>query len=99
VYLNTPVVEYFDYYGLPPFIVTFKALLLATEKAVHNPHVYQDLNTEVCGKYCVYYLHQRHSSGKTARDWILPWKGTSLQLDHYEKQWFKEAFRKHRTQK
>jgi hypothetical protein len=32
VYLNTPVVEYFDSYGLPPLIVTFKTLLLATEE-------------------------------------------------------------------
>jgi hypothetical protein len=30
VYLNTPVVEYFDSYGLPP--MTFKTLLLATGK-------------------------------------------------------------------
>jgi hypothetical protein len=80
VYLNSPVVEYH------PCIVTFKTLLLATENLFITQHVYQDLNTDVCGQYCVYYLHQRHRSGKSARDWILPWKGTSLQRDHYVEQ-------------
>jgi hypothetical protein len=32
MYVTSPVVEYFDSYGLPPFIVTFKTLLVATEK-------------------------------------------------------------------
>jgi hypothetical protein len=68
-------------------------------KALPNPHVYQDLNTDVCGQYCVYYLHQRNRSGKTVQDLILPWKGTSLQRDHYVEQWFKETFRKPRTHK
>jgi hypothetical protein len=86
VYLNIPVVKYLDSYGLPP-------------AHLYNPHVYQDLNTDVCGQYCVYYLQQRYRSGKTVRDWILPWKGTSLQRDPYVEQWFKDTFRKPRTHK
>jgi hypothetical protein len=37
VYLNSPVVEYLDSYGLPLPIVTFKTLLLATEKLFITP--------------------------------------------------------------
>jgi hypothetical protein len=97
VYLNSPVVEYFDSYGLAPMHRDIQDFIARHGKGVHNPHVYQDLNTDVCGQYCVYYLHQRHRSGKTVRDWILPWKGTSLQRDHYVDQWFKETFRKPRN--
>jgi hypothetical protein len=32
LYVTSPVVEYFDSYGLPPFIVTFKTLFVATGK-------------------------------------------------------------------
>jgi hypothetical protein len=32
LYVTNAVVEYFDSYGLPPFIVTFKTLLVATGK-------------------------------------------------------------------
>jgi hypothetical protein len=32
LYVTSPVVEYFDSYGFPPFIVTFKTLFVATGK-------------------------------------------------------------------
>jgi hypothetical protein len=60
VYLYNPVVEYVDSYGLPPIHRDIQDFICRHEKPVHNPHVYQDLNTEVCGQYCVYYLRQRH---------------------------------------
>ena len=65
VYLNSPVVEYFDSYGLPPMHRDIQDFIARHGKPMHNPHVYQDLETDVCGQYCVYYLHQRHRSGKT----------------------------------
>ena len=97
LYVTSPVVEYFDSYGLPPLHRDIQDFIRRHGEGIHNPHVYQDLNTDVCGQYCVYYLHQRHKGGKTVRDWILPWKDTSLQRDHYVDQWFNETFRKPRT--
>ena len=99
LYVTSPVVEYFDSYGLPPLHRDIQDFIRRHGEGIHNPHVYQDLNTDVCGQYCVYYLHQRHKGGKTVRDWILPWKGTSLQRDRYVQDWFKETFRKPRTHK
>ena len=68
VYLNSPVVEYFDSYGLAPMHRDIQDFIVRHGKGVHNPHVYQALSTKVCGQYCVYYLHQRHRGGKTVRD-------------------------------
>lgn len=100
VYLNTPVIEYFDSYGLPPAHRDIQDFIRRHgDRWMYNMHCYQALDTDVCGQYCVYYLHHRHRSGKTVRDWILPWKGTPLQRDHYVGQWFKETFRKPRTRK
>ena len=47
VYLNSPVVEYFDSYGLPPMHRDIQDFIARHGKGVHNPHVYQDLNTDV----------------------------------------------------
>ena len=100
MYLNSPILEYFDSYGLPPNHPDLKDFIQRqSHKQIHNPHCYQALDTDVCGQYCVYYLHHRHRGRKTVQDWILPFRGTDKQRDRYVAQWFKETFRKPCTHK
>ena len=98
LYLSSPTVEYFDSYGLPPTHKDIQDFIQRHgETWTHNTHCYQDLNTDVCGQYCVYFLHQRHRHRSTVQEWLLPWKGTALQRDPFVADWFKETFRKPRT--
>jgi hypothetical protein len=59
LYMTSSIVEYFDSYGLPPLHRDIQDFIDRHGEGIHNPHVYQDLNTDVCDQYCVYYLHQR----------------------------------------
>ena len=66
LYVNSPLVDYFDSYGMPPLhreIVQFMEQHATREMS--NPCRYQDWNTSVCGQYCVYYLLQRQKRKKT----------------------------------
>jgi len=46
--------EYFDSYGLPPI---GPAMIYPITS--YNPYCLQDLDTNVCGEYCVYFLMKR----------------------------------------
>jgi hypothetical protein len=57
VYLNSPVVEYFDSYGLPPMHRDIKDFIARHGKPIHNPHVYQDLKMCVGNTACIIYTN------------------------------------------
>ena len=99
LYVNSPFVEYFDSYGMPPLhreIVRFMAEHATREMS--NPYRYQDWNTSVCGQYCVYYLLQRHKRKKTVREWLLPFPETTpAHRDRYVARWFDQTFHKPQT--
>jgi hypothetical protein len=46
-YATSPVVKYFDSYRLAPIHCDIQNFIGRHGKAVHNPHMYQDLNTDV----------------------------------------------------
>ena len=94
LYVVPPVVEYFDSYGVKPFL---PEILNFTDRpqsrAVWNPFDYQALNTTVCGQYSVYYLLQRHKRKKTVQEWMLPFPPSSpMHQDCYIARWFLEKF-------
>lgn len=52
--------EYFDSYGLPPFVAHHKRFLRTNCKTfVFNTQEMQSLNSDVCGQYCLLYLYFR----------------------------------------
>ena len=54
-YLTAPdSLEFFDSYGLPPSVYEYDVT-----PASSNPHTLQQLDSKVCGQYCVYYLYHR----------------------------------------
>ena len=58
VYVVPPVVEYFDSYGLKPFLPEILNFIDRQQSTpVWNPFDYQALNTTVCGQYCVCLLY------------------------------------------
>ena len=65
LYVVPPVVEYFNSYGLKPFLPEILNFIDRHQcTTVWNPFDYQALNTTVCGKSCMYYLLQRHKRKK-----------------------------------
>ena len=73
LYATPPVVEYFDSYGMKPYLPEISNVIHHHQsQPVWNPFDYQALNTTVCGQYCVYYLLQRHKRKKTVQEWMLP---------------------------
>lgn len=55
--------------------------------------------SNVCGQYCVYFLHQRHRRGPNVLKQLFPKHWTKKQTDRYVRQWFKENYRKPKTGK
>ena len=65
LYVTPPVVQYFDSYGLKPFLPEILNFIDRNQaQPIWNPFDYQALNTTECGQYCVYYLLQRHTRKK-----------------------------------
>lgn len=65
----------------------------------YNKNRYQDYNTNVCGEYCVYFLHHRHRRGPTVLNHLFPKGWKSKQTDKYMREWFNEHYRKPKTHK
>lgn len=99
LYLNTPIIEYFDSYGLPPLHHEIRDFIARhAQQWDYNRNRYQEYSTDICGQYCVYYLQQRHRGNMNALDWLFPFPKTSrlspLQRDHYVAEMFRETYRK-----
>lgn len=100
LYLSGNRVEYFDSYGLPPFSKNIKVFIDKNSKDIHyNQRRYQDFNTDVCGQYCVYFLHERHRRGPMALDRLFPENWKPKQTDRIVFNWFNQSYRKPKTRK
>lgn len=61
LYWNGAHVEDFHFYGLPPLHQEIRQFISRHSRHwTYNHTCYQDYSTDVCGQYCVYFLHQRH---------------------------------------
>lgn len=96
LYVSNPVVEYFDSYGFPPLQKEIQDFIQRhAQQWTYNPYRYQDWNTDVCGQYCVYYLHQRDKKRKKSDEWLFPFdQSSALQRDRYVANWFKNTYHK-----
>ena len=69
LYVTPRIVEYFESYGLKPFLPEILNFIDRHQlQPVWNPFDYQALNTTVFGQYCVYYLLQRHKRKKNYKN-------------------------------
>ena len=61
-FIGHQIAEYFDSYGLPPWIYPdiYQFMKRHADRVMYNQQMYQHPRTKVCGHYCVYYLRQRH---------------------------------------
>ena len=83
---NLNDVEYFDSFGLVPPIEVVEYLKTANKNIVYNDAQIQNINSILCGYYCIYYIKQR-DSGRAANDVL---------SDFHEKPTaFNEAFMKY----
>lgn len=100
LYLNGNTVEYFDFYGLPPISKPIKEFMDRNGyHMTYNKNRYQDYNTNVCGEYCVYFLHHRHRRGPNVFNHLFPKGWKPKQTDKYVREWFNEHYRKPKTHK
>ena len=53
-------IEYFDSFGMLPPDVVRKYMSKANKGIVYNSSTIQDMNSIMCGYYCVYFIIQRH---------------------------------------
>lgn len=60
-------IDYFDSYGLPPIVTSFRNFIVKNTRHqrgrnvrfYYNTHTFQGLTTTVCGHYCLYFLRLR----------------------------------------
>lgn len=57
--LTTPVIEYFDSYGRPPYVAEYQQFLRRQSRYryIYNKYKLQGLHTTVCAHYCLTYLY------------------------------------------
>jgi Ulp1 protease family, C-terminal catalytic domain len=62
-FTNERKAEYFDSYGLPPFLPNILTFLNRNSTSwIFNVKTLQNENTVVCGQYCIYFiLHKCHN--------------------------------------
>ena len=60
-------VDYFDSFGLVPPIEVIKYVKATNKPLVYNDSQFQDINSILCGYYCLYYIMERNN-GRTAAD-------------------------------
>lgn len=100
LYLDGDTVEYFDSYGFPPLYSEIQEFIDRNSNHMkYNENHYQELDSNVCGQYCVYFLHHRHRRGPKVLKQLFPTHWTQKQTDRYVRQWFKEKYRKPKAHK
>lgn len=68
-YTSEHSAEFFDSYGLHPSLYDFH-LQPIHSSIVWNQRCLQQLNSNVCGQYCIYYLYQRIRAHKSLRECV-----------------------------
>lgn len=100
LYLNGKQIDFFDSYGLPPLHEDLRNFI-SNNCTNYNCNLrrYQEYDTDVCGQYCVYFLHQRHRRGPIVLDRLFPERWSPKQSDRYVRNWFNQHYRKPKTHK
>ena len=90
LYVTPPVVEYFDSYGLKPFLQEILNFFDRNQaQPIWNPFDYHRVRTILC----VLFITKTYEK-KTVQDWMLPFPpSTPLHQDCYIARWFLERFR------
>ena len=70
---NSKDVEYFDSYGLRPSDIVIKYMETANKGIVYSSNQIQDLDSVMCGYYCIYFIIERYKGRKMA-DILLDFK-------------------------
>lgn len=84
--------EYFDSYGLPPFVSQHKKFLRANcKKFLYNTKEMQSLDSNVCGQYCLLYLYFR-SRARSLLDFQRFFSGDTLKNDKILKLNYRKYF-------
>ena len=80
---NSDNVEYFDSFGLVPPNEVVKYMRTANKNIVYNDAQLQNINSILCGYYCLYYIMQRNN-GRAANEVLLDFRGGGplYPLDH-----------------
>ena len=63
-------IEYFDSFGMLPPDVVYRYMFKTGKGIVYNSSVIQDINSIMCGYYCIYFIMQRYK-GRPMRDILL----------------------------
>ena len=63
-------VEYFDSFGLVPPNEVVKYISTTNKNIIYNDAQIQNINSILCGYYCVYYITERNK-GRTANELLL----------------------------
>ena len=86
--------EYFDSYGLPPFVNHHKKFLHTTSsKLIHNTREMQSLHSNVCGQYCLLYLYFRAHS-RSLLDFQRLFSNNTLRNDEILKAKYQTCFKR-----
>jgi hypothetical protein len=94
MYIVNGVGEYFDSYGFPPLIKTFKTFLKENcgNKWTYNNTSFQSLDSDVCGHYCIWFVGER-ARGKTMDEIKRQFSPTnSKKNDKLVKQWVEKRY-------
>ena len=70
---NTPKwsdIEYFDSFGMTPPDVVYQYMVKAGKGIVYSSSMIQDINSIMCGYYCMYFIMQRYK-GRHMKDILL----------------------------
>lgn len=85
--------EYFDSYGLPPFVSHHQQFLRSNcKRLVYNTVEMQSLNSDVCGQYCLLYLYFR-AHARSLADFQKLFSQNTLENDQILRFNFKQYFK------